>query len=69
MSRISKTKPNIAASRDSGAKSGKSGKGGAEREEQNGRNRIYMEKKQIGSEVQKFKNEQKFRREQTNTWF
>ncbi len=35
---------NIAASSDSGAKPGKSGKGGAEREEQNGRNRAYIEK-------------------------
>ncbi len=35
---------NIAASSDAGAKPGKSGKGGAEREEQNGRNRAYIEK-------------------------
>ncbi len=34
---------NIAASSDAGAKPGKSG-GGAEREEQNGRNRAYIEK-------------------------
>ncbi len=34
---------NIAASSDAGAEPGKSGKGGAEREEQNGRNRAYIE--------------------------
>ncbi len=35
---------NIAAGSESGAKPAKSGKVGAEREEQNGRNRTYMEK-------------------------
>ncbi len=34
---------NIAASSNAGAEPGKSGKGGAEREEQNGRNRAYIE--------------------------
>ncbi len=53
---------NIAASSNAGAEPGKSRKGGAERKEQNGRNRAYIEKTNRfrSSEIQMKWNKHKF---------